>query len=835
MAKLADTIYKHEIERWNRESSTSKKKKTVMAARPVIIRFCGTSDNSMDSEALMKSLRVQVEYLLGPVKKKSAMPLSNWEHLNEALKQHAVVILIDGIDALTGGFDFFKDMVPHEHTRIIISASKQAEPSSVFDKIMREAIPVLEVMQLSANAVPISASPLSARSTPRESVAERKGVSRRRSKDMAPQSSEIQMIVEQTLAKKARRLTPRQMSLVVERIVEEPSILYLNLVCSVAEHWNSSLVDPELGSSLGGIFSQIMTYIEQECGETASRHALSIITFSFRGANDNEIEDLLSMNLEVLYSIFQYDYPNTFRVPSHVWMKLRISLSGLLVERLHGCLTWRHQELQALAEERYTPADPQIKMDIYREIATYFGNRVDDDVITRKRIARFPLLLVGSNVWLESSKPNQRRFEEAAYGFIMAKMYTEAAEELCDFEIICATAKCGHGVQYVSTLKLLSTELMGEDDSNMGNLRTRVGDYLSWAEKNMLRIMEAPAIMIPVTVTAEPETSLARQEFMAYMQSVKPEYEFTPTDWIRGMCLSQPPPSVNGPVGINCVRWSPDDSKIVGGSDDSFARVWDSTTGSIVLTLTGHRSSVTCADWSSDGFRIVTGSCDGTAIIWNSESGEMLRMLSNKHTMDINCVSYSPNGQHIATGSKDTNVILWPADDNSTKDCQKFSMVKDFSVTCVQWSPNSKFFAASLVTSPVRVWDIETRKVKTFQQGVTQRVSSLCWDTGGERIASACADGCVYIWSPQNPSKVLRIFREHGQAVESVSWNPSLDSIVSGDSNGCIMVWEADSGVVLVSLQGHSDCVNDVQWNRMGNKIASASKDGKLIIWDSAC
>jgi WD40 repeat protein len=48
------------------------------------------------------------------------------------------------------------------------------------------------------------------------------------------------------------------------------------------------------------------------------------------------------------------------------------------------------------------------------------------------------------------------------------------------------------------------------------------------------------------------------------------------------------------------------------------AKVWDATSGAEVLTLRGHTLAVTSAAFSPDGSRVVTGSYDHTAKIWDA-------------------------------------------------------------------------------------------------------------------------------------------------------------------------------------------------------------------------
>ena len=49
---------------------------------------------------------------------------------------------------------------------------------------------------------------------------------------------------------------------------------------------------------------------------------------------------------------------------------------------------------------------------------------------------------------------------------------------------------------------------------------------------------------------------------------------------------------------VEAVRWSPDGKRIVSGSDDRTAQVWDAMTGGKVLVYRGHTDGVATVAWS---------------------------------------------------------------------------------------------------------------------------------------------------------------------------------------------------------------------------------------------
>ena len=73
-----------------------------------------------------------------------------------------------------------------------------------------------------------------------------------------------------------------------------------------------------------------------------------------------------------------------------------------------------------------------------------------------------------------------------------------------------------------------------------------------------------------------------------------------------------------------CVAYSPDGQRLVTGSDDYTAKVWDAKTGTELLTLKGHTNYVRSVAYSPDGQRLVTGIADGKTKVWDANTGTEL-------------------------------------------------------------------------------------------------------------------------------------------------------------------------------------------------------------------
>ena len=111
---------------------------------------------------------------------------------------------------------------------------------------------------------------------------------------------------------------------------------------------------------------------------------------------------------------------------------------------------------------------------------------------------------------------------------------------------------------------------------------------------------------------------------------------------------------------VRSVACSPNGQRLLTGSDDKTAKVWEAASGKELLTLKGHSDSVYSVAFSPDGQRIMTGSADHTAKVWDAASGRELLTLKG-HSAPIWSVAFAPDGRRIVTGSWDLTAKVWDA------------------------------------------------------------------------------------------------------------------------------------------------------------------------------
>ena len=127
--------------------------------------------------------------------------------------------------------------------------------------------------------------------------------------------------------------------------------------------------------SVKGIVNQLLDRVEHSHGKLFVKHTLSYITASRDGLSDLEIEDVLSLDDDVLNSVFIHWLPPVRRIPPLLWPRLHNELRSYIIQReSHGIIVyyWYHRQFKQVIRERYLANELRHKFYIHGILAHYF-------------------------------------------------------------------------------------------------------------------------------------------------------------------------------------------------------------------------------------------------------------------------------------------------------------------------------------------------------------------------------------------------------------------------------------------------------------------------------
>jgi WD40 repeat protein/DNA-binding SARP family transcriptional activator len=124
-------------------------------------------------------------------------------------------------------------------------------------------------------------------------------------------------------------------------------------------------------------------------------------------------------------------------------------------------------------------------------------------------------------------------------------------------------------------------------------------------------------------------------------------------NWTHGEVIAELPSTPNFEV----MRFDADGSRIALGTADT--TIWDVGTERLLLTLPSSQSLPNDIAFSPDGSRLAEGDPDGTVRVFDTSSGELLLVLRAHDT--VGTVAFSPDGSMLATQG-DGIVRIWALD-----------------------------------------------------------------------------------------------------------------------------------------------------------------------------
>ncbi|KAG8525335.1 uncharacterized protein KY384_008979 [Bacidia gigantensis] len=314
-------------------------------------------------------------------------------------------------------------------------------------------------------------------------------------------------------------------------------------------------------------------------------------------------------------------------------------------------------------------------------------------------------------------------------------------------------------------------------------------------------------------------------------------------------------------------------SRLVTGSGDKTARIWDCDTGTPFKSLQGHTGWVLAVSWSPDNTIIATGSMDNTVRLWDPISGQPLGQPLRGHTKCVTALAWepyhlqAPGRPRIASSSKDSTVRIWDVVGRRIENV--LSGHRDH-VSCVRWGGTGRVYTSSR-DKTIKIWDPSqgtlvqtlskhshwvnhlalstdfvlrtafhdhTGDVPSTQEGKISKANDRFQkaaqngNTTVERLVSASDDFTIYLWEPAKSKEPISRLLGHQKQVNHVTFSYDGHYIASSGFDNHVKLWNGSDGKFIASLRGHVGPVYMSCFSADSRLLVSCSKDTTLKVWD---
>ncbi|XP_050168666.1 intraflagellar transport protein 122 homolog isoform X1 [Myiozetetes cayanensis] len=168
------------------------------------------------------------------------------------------------------------------------------------------------------------------------------------------------------------------------------------------------------------------------------------------------------------------------------------------------------------------------------------------------------------------------------------------------------------------------------------------------------------------------------------------------------------------------LAFKPDGTQLIVAAGNRLL-VYDTSDGTLIQPLKGHKDTVYCVAYAKDGKRFASGSADKSVIIWTSKLEGILKYT---HNDSIQCVSYNPLTHQLASCSSG-DFGLWSPEQKSVSKHKTSCRI-----TCCSWTNDGQYLALGMFNGIVSIRNKNgDEKVKIERPGGSSSpVWSICWN-----------------------------------------------------------------------------------------------------------
>jgi WD40 repeat protein len=235
--------------------------------------------------------------------------------------------------------------------------------------------------------------------------------------------------------------------------------------------------------------------------------------------------------------------------------------------------------------------------------------------------------------------------------------------------------------------------------------------------------------------------------------------------------------------------------------EPNYLRLWDTVTGTVRATLTGHTKNVRCAALSHDGRTLVFLGDDNIVRVWDVVAGKQRSKVLPPSGGLVNSLAISPDGMVLASEYK-----------------------------VLAFSPDGKTLVRREGASTLKLLDVRTGRDRVSLP-LKARAAAFRYDS--TLLALACDDNTVRLWDLAG-NRECGCLRGHTDKVLSLTFSPDGRILASGGEDMTVRLWDVASGLELASLRGATAPVNLLDFSPDGQRLVSATTRGTVRVWEAA-
>ena len=281
-------------------------------------------------------------------------------------------------------------------------------------------------------------------------------------------------------------------------------------------------------------------------------------------------------------------------------------------------------------------------------------------------------------------------------------------------------------------------------------------------------------------------------------------------------------------------------------------QLWDTATGKLSHTLTGHTRWIKSIAFSADSKMLVSGDEHETIRLWDTATGKLKATLNWRRGTATYALAFSPSGRFIASGHRD-GVKLWdntvkakPQTDDAIGNYQHILEIdehKDY-VSKLAFSPDGRTLLTGSKDGTIQAWDTATGSHRFTCTGHFEGVRVLEFSLDGNTLTNLNQPfnppGIVqrHQWNTNTGQLLSTDFLTDSQGSTPIAISSDGKTVAAHSSGGKCSLWDLTTALPQVidrfSLEGFPrDGLNvKMAFSVDGEMLATGGEDGLVHVWD---
>ena len=265
--------------------------------------------------------------------------------------------------------------------------------------------------------------------------------------------------------------------------------------------------------------------------------------------------------------------------------------------------------------------------------------------------------------------------------------------------------------------------------------------------------------------------------------------------------------------------FSPNRKMLVSGGADYTVQLWDTDTGKLLTTLTGHTSGIAALTFSPDGITLVSASADGTVLFWNAEAKNPLPIHISEHTHTQRGMAIIEDSNTLASVAYNGIITFW-----DLKRQRKTNLQTKWHCDLLQslaFSPDGTKFAIAH-QQLIHLTDLLTGRELRLTEPKDNIISAMAVSPDGKTLAIGSSGG-IHLWNTDT-GKILKMSLNRSQ-ISTLIFSRDGKKLVSGDSQGKVQIWNTNTGDELTNfltgdrIDNGIDITGDAIEDQMDNRL----------------